>query len=221
MSFTQISDLVLANNHQFIAFNKPATLPAQADRTGDNSLLELGSAYCKTQLLPVHRIDRPTSGLIVFAKTQAAAAKLSEQFRARRNQKYYLAVVGVRPEKDEAELQHYLRKDGRLNRSHASKDKKGDAKLAKLHYRYLTSSERYHLLEIQLLTGRHHQIRAQLGAIGSPIRGDEKYGFKRTNPDRSIDLHAHRLQLIHPGSGEEVSLVAPIPQTPVWGGFDL
>ncbi len=218
-TFEKISDLVLTNNHQFVAFNKPAGLAAQTDKTTDTSLLELGSAYCKTQLYTIHRIDRPTSGLILYAKTTTAAASLSEQLRERRAEKKYLAIVAEHPPKMEDTLQHFLLRDGRKMRAEIVKAKQAGAQEAILHYRYVAGSDRYHLLEIQLETGRFHQIRAQLAAIGCSVHGDVKYGARRRNADRSIDLHAYQMALTHPGTGDAVVLVAPPPDNPLWNAF--
>ena len=168
----------------------------------------------------IHRIDQPASGVVLFAKTHNALVALNEQFRNRETDKVYLAVVGERPKEEQGHLVHYLRKNGRKNISRASEEQSEGAKKAELEYRLLGSSERYHLLEIHLKTGRHHQIRAQLAAIGCPIKGDVKYGFRRSNRDRSIHLHAWKLSFRHTFSGEQVTLQAPPPvDDPVWDAF--
>lgn len=212
----RIGDLVLYKNNQLIAFNKPAMLPVQPDKTGDKSLLDLAEMYCHSKLHLVHRIDRPASGVVLFAKNTVALTALHEQFRLREVRKTYLAVVQQAPAEPEGELQHFLLKNGRTNRSAIVTEDTPGAQLSTMRYRHAGSSERYHLLEIELHTGRHHQIRAQLAAIGCPIKGDTKYGFRRGNPGGAIHLHAWKLSFRHPVSNEEVTITAPIPQDPVW-----
>ncbi len=215
----RIGDHVLYKNNQLIAFHKPVMCPVQPDKTGDKSLLELAELYCHSRLHLVHRIDRPVSGVVLFAKTTRALAALHEQFRLRQVQKTYLAVTAHIPVQTEGTLTHYLLKDGRRNRSLIVDKDLPDAQEAILHYRILGSSERYHLWEIQLYTGRHHQIRAQLGAIGCPIKGDDKYGFRRSNLGGSIHLHAWKLAFQHPISLEPVEIIAPLPEDPLWNAF--
>ncbi|MCC6724422.1 MAG: RNA pseudouridine synthase [Saprospiraceae bacterium] len=213
-----IGDWVIAKNNQFIAFNKPAGIPVQADKTGDKPLLQLAEIYTKSKLFLVHRLDRPASGVVVFAKTKTMVGSLGDQFKERSVHKTYLAVVKDLPKEQEGTLRHFLQKDGKSNRSGVSDDEAlGD--LSELKYRVLASSDNYHLLEVQLITGRHHQIRAQLAAIGCPIKGDVKYGARRGNRDRSIHLHAWKLGFRHPVSGEQVALVAALPDDPVWNAF--
>jgi 23S rRNA pseudouridine1911/1915/1917 synthase len=217
-----IGELVLYKNNQLIAFNKPAGLPVATDKTGDKAMDQLGEIYCKSKLGLVHRLDRPASGVVLFARSENALAHLNEQFRERQVEKVYLAAVANRPEAMEGKLIHYLRRDGRKNKTIAYSDPQKDAKRAELSYRYLDSSDHYHLLEIRLHTGRHHQIRAQLADIGCPIKGDVKYGFRRSNPDRSIHLHAWKLTFHHPVSNQEETITAPLPpQDPVWNAFNL
>ncbi|MEM1318747.1 MAG: RNA pseudouridine synthase [Bacteroidota bacterium] len=211
-----IGDHILYKNNQLLAFNKPPALPVQADKTGDKSLLELAEIYCQSRLHLIHRLDRPASGLVLLAKNPKALAHLNAQFRDRSIHKTYLALVQQAPPQPAGELKHYLHKDGRSNRSTVSAEARSGSKLATLRYRLLGSLDRYHLLEIDLLSGRHHQIRAQLAAIGCPIKGDVKYGFRRSNRDRSIHLHAWKLAFEHPVSGERVELCAPAPVDPLW-----
>ncbi|MCB9081094.1 MAG: RNA pseudouridine synthase [Lewinellaceae bacterium] len=218
-SSLRIGDLVLYKNNQFIAFNKPATIPVQDDPQGDKSLHALGEIYTKGTLFLTHRIDRPASGIVLFAKTKSALAAVNEQFRERLIEKKYLAVVGNPPPEKSGTLRHYLRKDGRTNRTQASDQPAGGAQEAVLNYEWISSSENYHLLKIDLITGRHHQIRAQLAAIGCPIKGDVKYGFRRSNRDRSIHLHAWQLAFTHPVSQERVHLEAPPPDEVVWNAL--
>lgn len=212
-----IGQLVLYKNNQLIAFNKPAGLPVQEDKTGDRALINLGEIYCKSKLHLVHRLDRPASGVTLFAKTNGALVSLNEQFRQRQVEKTYLAAVQEKPPKDEDTLAHFLKKDGRTNRALAYGQEQPGSKKAELAYRYLGSTDHYHLLEVRLHSGRHHQIRAQLAAIGCPIKGDVKYGARRGNPGRSIHLHAWKLRFLHPVSGEWEEVVAPLPEgDPVW-----
>ena len=217
----RIGDLVLYKNNQLIAFNKPAGLPVQEDKTGDKSLVALAEIYCKGEVNLVHRIDRPVSGVVLFARTHAALADLNEQFKQRKVHKTYLAVVGQAPPEPEATLVHYLQKNARQNRGIALVNETPGSEMAELHYKQIAASDRYFLLEIDLHTGRHHQIRAQLAAIGCPIKGDNKYGFKRANPDRSIHLHAWKLSFEHPVTRERETIVAPVPEDKLWTSFGI
>ena len=214
-----IGDLVLYKNNQLIAFNKPIGLPVQNDKTGDKTLLDLAEIYTQSKLQLIHRLDRPASGVVLFAKNKIALANLNLQFQERKIKKIYLAVVKNLPKDKEGKLVHFLVKDQKKNTSFAFNEKKMNAKKAELNYRHLASSDNYHLLEIELITGRHHQIRAQLGAIGSPIKGDVKYGFRRSNKDRSIHLHAWKLGFKHPTSLQNVVVEAPVPEEVVWQAF--
>ena len=214
-----IGDLVLYKNNQLIAFNKPNGLPVQADLTKDTALHNLAEIYTKSKLHLIHRIDRPASGVVLFAKNPKALAFLNDAFKHRKVEKTYLAVVGKLPEKEEGTLVHYLKKQGKSNRSVIVEQGTNGSREASLHYRLLGSSERYHLLKVGLQTGRHHQIRVQLGAIGSPIKGDNKYGFRRMNRDRFIHLHAWKLTFTHPTTHQQETVVAPIPKDPVWDAF--
>ncbi len=221
--------LVLYKNNQLIAFNKPAGLPVQNDKTGDLSLLVLAQAYTKKKLELIHRIDRPASGVVLFAKSKSALAHLNAQFRSNYSdpsnsgvnpvEKTYLAIVKNRPAEDCGTLVHYLRKNQEQNRSVAYDKEVAHSKKAELSYRLLGSSDHYYLLQIELHSGRHHQIRAQLGAIGCPIKGDVKYGFKRANADRSIHLHAWKMSFQHPIAETREHIVAPMPEGPLWDFF--
>ena len=216
----QIGSLLLYKNNQLIAFNKPAGLPVQEDKTGDKALVNLAEIYCKSKLDLIHRLDRPASGIVLFAKTAGALVSLNEQFRERQVEKTYLAAVHEKPLKEEDTLIHFLKKDARNNRTQAFEQTQPGSKRAELSYRYLGSTDHYHLLEIRLHTGRHHQVRAQLAAIGCPIKGDVKYGSRRGNRDRSIHLHAWKLRFRHPVSREWEEVVAPLPEEdPVWQAF--
>ncbi|MFZ4473779.1 MAG: RluA family pseudouridine synthase [Saprospiraceae bacterium] len=202
---------VLYKNNQLIAFNKPNNVPVQPDKTGDVAFLQLAEAYCKHPLHVVHRIDRPVSGIILMARSKAAMTAMTDQMRQRSIDRTYLAIVGQAPAEPEGVLVHFLRKNQQKNVVMAYPEETPNSERAELHYRLLESSERYHLLEIQLVTGRHHQIRAQLAAIGCPVKGDVKYGARRGNPDRSIHLHAWKMAFDHPVSGERIQLQASIP----------
>ncbi|MCB0594423.1 MAG: RluA family pseudouridine synthase [Lewinellaceae bacterium] len=215
-----IGGLALYKNNQLIAFNKPAGLPVQEDKTGDKALINLAEIYCKSKLHLIHRLDRPASGVTLFAKTTGALASLNEQFRERQVEKTYLVAVHEKPPKEADTLVHFLKKEGRSNRTRAFAEEQPGSKRAELSYRYLGSTDHYHLLEIRLHTGRHHQVRAQLAAIGCPIKGDVKYGARRANPGRSIHLHAWKLRFRHPVSGEWEEVAAPLPEEdPVWQAF--
>lgn len=212
-------DIKFEDKH-LLVINKPPGIGAQADKTGDDSLLEQAEAYCRQPLQLVHRIDRPASGLVLLAKTKAAMAALSEQFRTRQVEKTYWAAVQQAPPEPSGHLVHFLKKNEKTNRSHLAEEGQPGAEKAELNYRLIGSSKHYHLLEIQLLTGRHHQIRAQLAAIGCPIKGDVKYGARRSNLDRSIHLHAKHLSFEHPVLGNVIALeAAPPADDPVWAGF--
>lgn len=218
----RIGDLVVYKNNQLLAFNKPAGLAVQSRPSAEEkSLLELASIYTKGEIFLTHRIDQPASGLLLMARTQKALAHLNEQFREGKVSKTYLAVVKKAPEAESGTLEHYLRKNGRRNKSYPVASGSPGAKLAQLAYRRLDQIENYTLLEIKLLTGRHHQIRVQLAAIGCPIRGDVKYGARRSNPDRSIHLHGWKMAFTHPVSGEQVELTAELPRETVWQAFKI
>ncbi|MEZ4953358.1 MAG: RNA pseudouridine synthase [Saprospiraceae bacterium] len=214
-----IGDWVIYKNNQLIAFNKPPGIPVQSDKTGDKSLLQLAEIYCKSTLYLIHRIDRPASGIVVFAKTKSAVGAMSQQFQEKTVNKTYLAVVKDKPAEESATLQHHLVKNQKTNKSEATAEATPDSKVAEMDYQLVGSSDNYHLLKLHIHTGRHHQIRAQLAAIGSPIKGDVKYGFRRSNKDRSIHLHAWKLTFNHPVSNEVVDLVAELPTDPVWDFF--
>jgi 23S rRNA pseudouridine1911/1915/1917 synthase len=193
-----MTDRILYNDKAVIVLNKPASIPTQPDLTGDTSLLQLTEAFLKEKLYLVHRLDRVASGLVVFAKTPESAAALSVQFQLKKMEKRYWAIVESKPPKDSDILVHFLKKNAQNNSSKAFDTETKDAKRAELHYILRGLSDRYFLLEIELFTGRHHQIRAQLAKIGCPIKGDVKYGARRSNANRSIHLHAWKLQFQHP-----------------------
>ena len=215
--------IIFEDNH-LIVFNKLPSQLVQGDKTGDSSLKDSVSHYLKTKnnkpgdafLGVIHRLDRPVSGIVVFAKTSKALSRMNELFRKKEIQKTYWAVVKNKPEKPEGKLIHYLIKDEKNNKSKAFNEEKKNSLRAELDYHLLTSTQTYHLLEILLHTGRHHQIRVQLSQIKCPIKGDIKYGFDRTNKDASIHLHSRKIEFIHPVKNTLVSLIADPPNDPVW-----
>lgn len=202
---------ILYKDNQCIAVNKPVGVPVQPDKTGDATLQSMVEAYCHHPVLSAHRLDRPVSGITLFAKNKRALTSLQQQFQAQTIEKGYLAVLQEKPAEAEGRLVHYLKKKEATNTVTALTEPKPGAEEAVLWYRYLGSTERYHFVYVRLLTGRHHQIRAQLAAIGCPIKGDVKYGARRGNPDRSIHLHAWRLAFQHPISGTKIQLEASLP----------
>jgi len=212
---------IIYQDEAIIVVNKKPGVGVQSDKTSDLSLMQQLEVEIGQPVHVVHRLDRPVSGVLVFARNKLILNDLNEQFRKRKVEKIYYAAVAHSPEPPEGKLVHYLRKDATQNRSFAFDKALHHTHRAELRYRKLASIERYHLLEIELLTGRHHQIRAQLSAIGSPIKGDVKYGFRRGNRDRSIHLHARELSFVHPLKGETVSFVAPLPEETVWQAFSL
>ena len=209
-------EVVYEDNH-IIVVNKSSSEIVQGDKTGDESLSDTIKQYLKEKyakpgnvfLGVVHRLDRPVSGLVVFAKTSKALARLNEMFRNGEVKKIYWAIVKQRPEVEEGELVHYLVRNEKQNKSYAYDREVKDSKKAVLHYRLIGCSQNYSLLEVELKTGRHHQIRCQLAKIGCPIKGDLKYGFPRSNPDGSISLVARRISFIHPVSKKPIELTAP------------
>lgn len=219
--------IVYEDNH-IIIINKLPSEIVQGDKTGDLPLSEKLKNYIKERDLKpgnvfmgvIHRLDRPVSGLVIFAKTSKALSRFNELIREKDLHKTYWAVVKNKPPKAEDHLIHYLLKNEKLNKSKAHEKPVKDGLKSELIYKFLKSSDNYHLLEIKLLTGRHHQIRAQLSAIGCPIKGDLKYGFDRTNKDASIHLHAYQLQFMHPIKKEEITVKAlPLMNDPVWNYF--
>jgi 23S rRNA pseudouridine1911/1915/1917 synthase len=224
---SQPLDILFEDNH-VIVINKRASDIVQGDKTGDETLPDKIKAYLKVKYDKpgnvfcgvVHRLDRPTSGAVVFARTSKALERLNAQFRDKETNKVYWAIVEQRPEKDKGVLIHFLKKNEKQNKSYATATEVPGSKKAILHYQWLRSSERYHLLEIHLETGRHHQIRCQLAQLGCIIKGDLKYGAKRPNTDGSISLHARELTFTHPTSKESIHIVAPIPSDSLWEALD-
>lgn len=220
---------VLYEDNHLIIVNKTASEIVQGDKTGDTPLADMVKQYLKEKYAKpgnvfvgvTHRLDRPVSGLVVFAKTSKALARLNDMFRNSEVKKTYWAVVKNRPPHDEDELVHYLVRNEKQNKSYASDAERPGSKRAVLHYRLIGASQNYFLLEVDLKTGRHHQIRCQLAKIGCPIKGDLKYGFPRSNPDGSICLHARRIRFVHPVSKNPIDVVAPLPAGNLWNGFEL
>ena len=167
----------------------------------------------------VHRLDRPTTGIVIFARTSKSLSRLNDLFKNRETQKIYWAVVQNRPENESATLEHFLLRNEKSNTSKAHLKEVADSKHAKLEYKIIKQLQNYTALEIELHTGRHHQIRAQLSAIGSPIKGDLKYGSKRSNPDGGIHLHARKLVFIHPVTKESIEITASVPDDPIWNSI--
>ncbi len=215
--------VVYEDNHILVVNKEPGEI-VQGDKTGDRPLSETLKEWLKKKydkpgnvfLGVVHRLDRPVGGLVIFAKTSKALTRLNDMLREGKIHKTYLAVTRGTPPATSGELHHYLRSDARTNKSSVSAQPKPGAKEARLRYRHVASSDRYHLLEIELLTGRKHQIRVQLSSMGCPIRGDLKYGDKRSNPDGSISLLSWKLDFVHPVSGDHIVLKAPVPHDQLW-----
>ncbi len=216
-------EVVYEDNHLLVVNKAPGEI-VQGDKTGDRPLVDElkewlkekynkpGNVFCGV----VHRLDRPVGGLVVFAKTSKALARMNEMFRKGEVEKTYWAITRNCPPKEEDTLTHYITTTERNNKSYASLTEKKGSQKAVLKYKHLSSTDRYHLLEVRLLTGRKHQIRVQLSAIGCPIRGDLKYGDKRSNPDGSISLQSHHIRFIHPVSGNVIDITAPVPADNLW-----
>ena len=211
------------DNHIIVVAKRSGEI-VQGDKSGDRPLTEDVKAYLKEKyakpglvfLGVVHRLDRPVSGLVVFARTSKALSRLNEMFRNGSIHKTYWALVQTPPPAEEGELIHWLTRNERQNKSYAYRNEVPGSKKAVLRYRVIGQTDRYTLLEIQLLTGRHHQIRCQLAAMGCPIRGDLKYGAPRSTPDGSISLLARRIEFVHPVSKEIIRLEAPLPEDSLW-----
>lgn len=220
--------IIYEDNH-IIVVNKSASEIVQGDKTGDVPLSEKVKAYLKEKYQKpgnvfvgvTHRLDRPVSGLVVFAKTSKALSRLNEMFRVGDVHKVYWAIVKNEPKQPEAELQHWIVRNEKQNKSYAYDHEVKKAKKAVLKYRMIGRSDNYSLLEVELMTGRHHQIRCQLSKIGCPIKGDLKYGSPRSNPDGSICLHARRISFVHPVSKQLIELEAPLPADKLWRCFDM
>ncbi|WP_277017108.1 RluA family pseudouridine synthase [Flavobacterium lindanitolerans] len=215
---------VLHEDNHIIVINKRVGDIVQGDKTGDKPLSDVVKEYIKEKynkpgevfLGVVHRLDRPTTGIVVFARTSKALSRLNDLFKNRETQKTYWAVVKNKPAEASAKLVHYLKRNEKNNTSKAHSKEVPDSKIASLDYTIIRELNNYYALEINLHTGRHHQIRAQLAAIGSPIKGDLKYGADRSNLDGGIHLHARKLTLTHPVTKELLEITAPVPNDPIW-----
>ena len=218
---------VLYEDNHLIAVYKKASDLAQADKTGDITLEhEIKKYIAKKYNKPgevflgcIHRLDRPVNGVLLFARTSKALARMNEIFRDRKVKKIYYAIVKENPPAEKGEITHYLKKNEKQNKSYAYDTEVKGSKEAKLSYSIIGRSERYYLLEIELHTGRHHQIRAQLAKIGCPVKGDLKYGYSRSNEDGGISLLARKLKFIHPVKNEPVVITAHLPENDVWSIF--
>ncbi|MDR2382761.1 MAG: RluA family pseudouridine synthase, partial [Prevotellaceae bacterium] len=219
-----VPEILYEDNH-IIAINKKSSQIVQSDKTGDEPLVELLKKFIKERdnkpgdvfLGIVHRLDRPVGGVIIFAKTSKALSRMNDLFRAGEVKKTYLAIVKNAPPKEHDVLTHYLLRNEERNKSFAYDFHMKHTKEARLEYTVVGKSDNYILLKIRLFTGRHHQIRCQLAAIGSPIKGDLKYGFDRSNKDASISLIASSIAFVHPVKKETVNITAPLPNTDIWG----
>ncbi len=219
---------VLYEDNHIIIVNKTVSEIVQGDKTGDKPLSEIVKEYLKDKYNKpgnvfcgvTHRLDRPTSGIVVFSKTSKALPRLNDMFKNKEISKTYWAVVKNAPKQPEGTLKHYLVRNEKQNKSYAYDMEKPNSKQAILHYKLIARSDKYSLLEIDLETGRHHQIRCQLAKIGSPIKGDLKYGAERSNPDGGISLHARKISFIHPVSKELIEVTAPVPEDNLWQALE-
>ncbi len=224
MASTKDNLQVLFEDNHIVIVNKQAGDITQGDKTGDKPLSDVVKEYIKEKynkpglvfLGVVHRLDRPTSGIIIFARTSKALERLNKMLRDKTIQKTYWAVVKNQPKKEQDTLTNFLKKNPKNNKSTAYSKEIDGSKKAILHYKVIKKLDNYSLLEVDLETGRHHQIRCQLSTIGSPIKGDLKYGFNRSNKDGSIHLHARKINFIHPVSKEAVQITAPVPNEVIW-----
>ena len=219
-------EIIYEDNH-LIAVNKSSSELVQGDKTGDKSLVEILKSHLKRKynkpgnvfLGLVHRLDRPVSGVVLFAKTSKALTRMNRLFREQTIQKKYWAIVKTPPVPSQGELNHHLVRNQKQNKSYAYDEPVKNSKSAKLAYRLIASSKDFHLIEIELFTGRHHQIRCQLAKINCPVRGDLKYGYPRSNKDGGIDLHAREIRFIHPVKNEAIRLMASPPGHKLWDCF--
>jgi 23S rRNA pseudouridine1911/1915/1917 synthase len=221
-----MTEILYEDNHLIAVYKRSSDL-AQSDKTGDISLDKEVKQYLATKykkpgeafLGVVHRLDRPVSGVLLYARTSKALERLNEMFRTKQVKKIYYAIVKERPPEDEATITHFLKKNEQQNKSYVyDKEVKG-SKEASLSYRLVGRSEKYYLLEVELHSGRHHQIRAQLASIGCPIKGDLKYGYPRSNEDGSISLFARKLEFIHPVKKEPLTITGHFPEGDIWSVF--
>jgi len=219
---------ILYEDNHLIAVNKRSSDLSQGDKSGDMSLDTEVKRYIAEKynkpgdvfLGVVHRLDRPVSGVILYARTSKALARMNEMFRSAQVRKIYLAIVKERPPEDKDTITHFLKRNEKQNKTYVYDTEVKDSKKASLTYQIAGRSDRYYLLEIELHSGRHHQIRAQLAGIGCPVKGDLKYGFNRSNEDGSISLMARRLEFTHPVKKEQVVITAPFPAGDIWKVFN-
>ena len=227
--YRDIESRILYEDNHIIIYNKKVGEIAQGDKTGDECVAETLKAFVaqrdakpgKVFMGVPHRLDRPVSGIIILAKTSKALERLADMFRTGSVHKKYWALCCNAPQKKEGTLEDYLVRNEKMNKTFVSRRGKedGQAKLARLNYRHIADTDRYHLLEVELMTGRHHQIRCQLAGMGCVIKGDLKYGAPRSNPDGGICLHSRNVKFIHPVKKTEVDITAPLPSS--WKGLDL
>jgi 23S rRNA pseudouridine1911/1915/1917 synthase len=219
---------ILFEDNHLIIVNKHSGDIVQSDKTGDKPLVEKVKEYIKEKYnkpgdvfmgIP-HRIDRPTTGIVIFCRNSRSLERINQMFKDKAIKKTYWAIVKQKPEPDTGKLVHYLKRNEQQNKSYASDVQKAGTQRAELDYKLIAQSDRYFLLEIDLQTGRHHQIRSQLSKIGSPIKGDLKYGYDRSNEDASISLHARKVEFLHPSKKEPVSVTAPVPADKLWKVFE-
>jgi 23S rRNA pseudouridine1911/1915/1917 synthase len=219
---------ILYEDNHLIAVNKQVADIVQRDKTGDQALEDLIKAYIKQKyqkpgevfLGVTHRIDRPVSGVVLFARTSKALERINLMFQEKQVEKIYWAIVKEKPPQNEATLVHFIKRDQEKNKSYAYDKEVPGSKQAITRYKLLGASDNFFLLEVTIETGRHHQIRCQLAKIGCPIRGDLKYGFARSNPDGGISLHAKSIRLSHPVKNEELRIEAPLPNESLWNYFN-
>jgi 23S rRNA pseudouridine1911/1915/1917 synthase len=225
----KVEDRIVFEDNHLIVVNKLAGELVQGDFTGDEPLVELVRNYIKVKYNKpcnvfcglVHRLDRPTSGMVIFTKTSKALTRMNKLFETRSLEKRYYAVVAERPPENLTRLEHWLRKDSTKNKSFVVKPETQNAKKAQLEYKLAAVSQKYFLLEVNLMTGRHHQIRVQLAKEGNPIKGDLKYGYPRSNHDASISLHAGKISFVHPITKEMINLTAACPgEDAIWRVFN-
>ncbi len=219
---------ILFEDNHLIVVNKRAGDIVQSDKTGDKPLVDIVKDYVKEKYkkpgdvylgIP-HRIDRPTTGIVIFCRNSRSLERMNQMFKEKTIKKTYWAIVKNRPPSDQEKLVHFIKRNTQQNKSYASDTEKPDAQRAEMDYKMIAHSDRYFLLEVDLLTGRHHQIRAQLSKIGSPIKGDLKYGFDRSNEDGSISLHARKVEFLHPSKKEPLTIVANVPDDKLWKHFE-
>jgi 23S rRNA pseudouridine1911/1915/1917 synthase len=221
-----MAEILYEDNHIIAVYKRSSDL-AQGDKTGDAPLdVEVKKYLAEKYKKPgevflgvVHRLDRPVSGVMLFARTSKALSRLNELFKTREVKKIYYAIVKDRPPEDEATISHYLKKNESQNKTYVYDTEVKGSKLASLTYKLIGRSEKFYLLEVELHSGRHHQIRAQLAKIGCPIKGDLKYGFARSNEDGGISLFARKIEFMHPVKKEPVSIVAHFPEGDIWSVF--